>query len=276
MRCPKQLKSNIGKMKRLWPLLLICLVACAVLFFSLKSIISDTIHIGQEPDSAVPEATQSLPPAAESYSPAPGATASPFPETTATPLASPSAEPATPAPPAATAEPAPAPAENAPAEAAAPAAVAETHIDNQTYEYSGNYESVEAGSNNIAAICSSIMSQINQQRAAYGLSALNYDSNLYPSAVTRAEETAVSFSHYRPNGSDCFSVFPAGYTYMGENLASADNIISDEDFASGCVQWWMASSGHRDNILNPSFTNTAVAVYISGNSMYAVQLFGTP
>lgn len=143
--------------------------------------------------------------------------------------------------------------------------------------YTDNTVIAGTSSNNYAAIQARIIQLTNEQRAANGLPALTPDSRLQTVADTRANEQAVSFSHTRPDGSDWSTAFPSGIFYfLGENLASCDTILTDESFASSCVKWWMESDDHRANILNSLYTSIAVGVCISGNNMYAVQVFGTP
>ena len=205
-----------------------------------------------------------------------GAAESPAPAAAVSPSASPSASPAASPSPSPSPTPAPSPSPTAaPEPTAAPVPAGNsTVIDNTVHEYSGNYEAAAPGSSDTGAISSQIINLVNGERNANGLAGLYYDGNLAAAAQTRANEIASYFSHTRPDGTDCFTAFPGGYMLMGENLASADSVISDSDFASGCVQWWMASAGHRENILNGGYTCTAVAVVISNGSMYAVQLFG--
>ena len=143
--------------------------------------------------------------------------------------------------------------------------------------YTDNTVIAGTGTSNFYAIQSRIIQLTNEQRAANGLPALTPNSRLQAVADTRAAEQAISFSHTRPDGSDWSTAFPSGIFYfLGENLASCDTILTDESFASSCVKWWMESNDHRANILNSLYTSIAVGVCISGNNMYAVQVFGTP
>ena len=65
------------------------------------------------------------------------------------------------------------------------------------------------------------------------------------------------------------------YLLIGENLALG---IFDGD--KGIVSAWMASPGHKANILNPKYTELGVAVkngiYNGVNTTIAVQIFGLP
>ncbi len=101
---------------------------------------------------------------------------------------------------------------------------------------------------------------VNAQRAAAGLTALVWDSNLESTASVRAQEAFVSFSHTRPNGRPWYTVNSA--IMGGENLAFGFN---DSDSA---VNAWMNSPTHRENILYPTFTKIAISVYVADNGTY--------
>ena len=90
-------------------------------------------------------------------------------------------------------------------------------------------------------------------------------------AETRAQEQKTLFSHTRPDGTKCFTVFaqyeiPANY--RGENLASG-NICP----TSMVMNMWIASEGHYANIINDRFTRIGVGYFESGNYGYWAQLF---
>ena len=50
-----------------------------------------------------------------------------------------------------------------------------------------------------------VLSIVNKKRAENGLSALTMDSSLLETAMIRAGEQEVLFSHTRPDGAGCFS-----------------------------------------------------------------------
>ncbi|PIR89422.1 MAG: hypothetical protein COU07_00790 [Candidatus Harrisonbacteria bacterium CG10_big_fil_rev_8_21_14_0_10_40_38] len=86
------------------------------------------------------------------------------------------------------------------------------------------------------------------------------------------------FEHVGPDGRDVSDwTHDAGYEYIsiGENLALG-NFEGDKDL----VDAWLASPGHRENILNSGFTEIGVAVkegfYESKKTWLAVQVFGRP
>ena len=110
-----------------------------------------------------------------------------------------------------------------------------------------------------------------------GLSPLVYDSGLEKVAMQRAIEIAVSYSHTRPNGGDCFTAYPlAGkdYTYMGENIATG--YISAASVFAGWQESdeYYEGQGHRRNMLSDKY-NCVGCAYVEFNGYrYWVQEFG--
>ncbi len=115
---------------------------------------------------------------------------------------------------------------------------------------------------------------VNEERAKEGLKPLEFGYHFYECAVVRANECLTSFSHTRPDGSSCFTVFDqfnvSGFYTAGENIAY--NYTS----AANVMKGWMNSPGHRSNILHPDFTHIAIAMvetYEGSGHYSAVQLF---
>ena len=103
---------------------------------------------------------------------------------------------------------------------------------------------------------------VNKERQAAGLKPLRFNETLYKAAVIRAEEITIKFSHTRPNGDSAFTVAPG--------LMNGENISYGYSSPTSAVQGFMNSPGHRQNILNPSYS---IGSYING-VWYWVQLFG--
>ena len=127
----------------------------------------------------------------------------------------------------------------------------------------------------VAAFKSQILALVNVEREKVGVPPLVEMDALAVLADTRAQESAVSFSHYRPNGTRCFTIFKENalsYWVAGENLAFGFN--SPEDF----VQAWMNSPLHRQNLLDPDFTFIGIGYYenSANGKLYCSQLFYTP
>lgn len=116
-----------------------------------------------------------------------------------------------------------------------------------------------------------VVSLVNKERKKQGLSAIKSDAKLQEAANIRAKELKNTFSHTRPNGTDCFTILEEkGIVYMtaGENIAmgqaDANEVMAD----------WMASSGHRANILNGNFGKIGVGYAKDSRGVkYWVQIF---
>lgn len=111
---------------------------------------------------------------------------------------------------------------------------------------------------------------VNVERANAGLAPLAKNGTACQAADIRASEIGVSFSHTRPDGRDCFTVFEEfgiGFTACGENIAMG------QPSPEAVVEGWMNSPGHRANILNENFQEIGVGVKNVNGRMHWVQLF---
>ena len=106
---------------------------------------------------------------------------------------------------------------------------------------------------------------VNQIRADNGLGTLTWDSGLVEPAKIRAAEASITWSHTRPDGSAWYTV---SGNIQGENLAKG------YDSAQDAVNAWMASQGHKENILRGSFTRSAIAFFNTDNGWFWCQAFG--
>jgi uncharacterized protein YkwD len=108
----------------------------------------------------------------------------------------------------------------------------------------------------LAAIEANLISYTNQERARYGLPALEVDKELMSSAREHAE-------------------------WMTRNRAMvhtrrpvAENIAMGQPHSSDAVRAWMNSSGHRANILNSGHRRIGVAAFRTDNgTIYWCQQF---
>ena len=99
-----------------------------------------------------------------------------------------------------------------------------------------------------------LLADTNAQRAANGLGGLSLNDKLDAAAQAKADDMAARnyWSHYTPEGNPPWVfVSSQGYSYqkLGENLAAG---FSDEQSA---INGWMASPPHRENLLDPAFSN---------------------
>jgi uncharacterized protein YkwD len=122
-----------------------------------------------------------------------------------------------------------------------------------------------------------ILRLVNVERVRAGLSLLEHDQTLEDQAVQYACEMIHYdfFAHENPvTGSelaDRAEDFSYEYVIIGENLAagqsSPQQVMND----------WMASEGHRSNILSSEFTELGIGVRTGGRfGTYWVQEFGRP
>jgi uncharacterized protein YkwD len=116
-----------------------------------------------------------------------------------------------------------------------------------------------------------VLRLVNIERAKVGATPLKQASPaLQQAAHLRAWEMGVLYDHMRPNGTKwhtVFSEFSINYgAQAGENIINAGNNYYDE---AEFVNNWMRSNGHRENILNPIYTQLAVG----HNGQYCVQIF---
>lgn len=99
---------------------------------------------------------------------------------------------------------------------------------------------------------------INDYRQQHGLAVLSVDDTITAAAKIRAAETAVSYSHTRPNGTPWYSV--NGNIY-GECLAEKHQT------AEAAVNAWVNSSTHKELLLG-DFAKINVQVYVSGDGTW--------
>lgn len=120
----------------------------------------------------------------------------------------------------------------------------------------------------------------NLYRQKANLNPLKENTALNEAATKKAKDilTRQYFQHTSPTGEDAgYLAEESGYKYLliGENLALG-NFENDEDL----VKSWMASPGHRKNILNSSYQDIGIGVekgtFKDQQVWVAVQIFGTP
>ncbi len=105
------------------------------------------------------------------------------------------------------------------------------------------------------------------------LSKLKYDYKLEEIAMRRAAEISVSFSHTRPNGKSCFSLYPDGYYAMGENIAAGSS-----SYTSTFKMWQETNEsynfqGHRRNMLGSQYTSIGIACFeVKGRKYWVMEL----
>ncbi|RWZ58794.1 hypothetical protein EQV77_07485 [Halobacillus fulvus] len=121
-----------------------------------------------------------------------------------------------------------------------------------------------------------VVTLVNEERTAEGLDPLEMHQRLSELAEVKSQDMADEnyFSHTSPTyGSpfDMMDQFDFEYRAAGENIAAGQRTPEE------VVEGWMNSEGHRENILNDTFTHIGVG-YVEGGSYrtYWTQLFMTP
>jgi len=147
----------------------------------------------------------------------------------------------------------------------------------------------------INAIVQLIQRGINHERAAHNLSQLTFDTNLAGIAQARSNDMIRReyFSHEDPQRGtiafqDLIRQRNFKFLFAGENIAEIKNQGSlvpsgltvysrygANDIANQFVDGWINSAEHRENILNPHFTRTGIALGVSvdGTRIVATQIF---
>jgi uncharacterized protein YkwD len=122
-------------------------------------------------------------------------------------------------------------------------------------------------SQNVEAIRTATRCLVNRERAAHGESLLRGNAHLERAAQAHTESMAFGdyFDHIGPGGQTPLARMRAsGYIYssrlgyeVGENIAWGTLWLATP---KAIVAAWMASPGHRANILDPHFRETAIGV----------------
>lgn len=125
-----------------------------------------------------------------------------------------------------------------------------------------------------------VLKWTNYYRAQNGVAPLTRNAKLDSAAMVKTNDMFARqyFEHRSPSGKDGADLITeTGYDYLlvGENLAEGD--FSD---AKDLVDAWMASPGHRANILKSDFKEIGIAVlegnYQGRKAWMSVQEFGRP
>ena len=111
-----------------------------------------------------------------------------------------------------------------------------------------------------------VLRLVNEERAKKGLPPLTYCYEAQKAADKRAEEIIISFSHTRPDGRMCNTVFDD----LGvDRFMCGENIAYGYATPEAVMNGWMNSDGHRANILSQNATGLAVGM----KNNYWVQIF---
>jgi hypothetical protein len=123
-----------------------------------------------------------------------------------------------------------------------------------------------------------LLVQTNQKRAEQGLPPLTLSPELSDAAAKKAQDMFAKnyWAHNSPDGTTPWVFIKAAgydYLYAGENLARGFTNSAD------IINAWMASKGHRENILSSNYQDVGFAVehgILTGDdTILVVQMFGS-
>ena len=123
-----------------------------------------------------------------------------------------------------------------------------------------------------------VVNLINQERANAGVAPLTVHSSLTSAARSHSQDMICNgfFDHNSPTTGSAFDrILAHGYSYSW----AGENIIAGYLTPAYSVAWWMNSQAHKDNILNPNFTNIGIGYAYSDESHYGTYVtanFGSP
>ncbi|MBC2580876.1 SafA/ExsA family spore coat assembly protein [Clostridium sp. DJ247] len=121
--------------------------------------------------------------------------------------------------------------------------------------------------NDVKALENQVITLVNAQRAKAGLQPLKANWELSRVARYKSQDMANKgyFSHTSPTYGSPFKMmesFGIRFTAAGENIAMGQRTPQE------VMNSWMNSSGHRANILNPSYNQIGVGLAKSSNGTY--------
>lgn len=147
---------------------------------------------------------------------------------------------------------------------------ANPQIKNFDLIYPGQIINIPSKDSTVTNYEQEVIRLVNEIRVKNGLKALSYDWELSRVARYKSQDMKDNnyFAHNSPTYGTPFQMiknFGISYRSAGENIAKGYKT------PQAVVNAWMNSSGHRDNILNASYTRIGVGYVASGN--YWTQMF---
>ncbi len=118
--------------------------------------------------------------------------------------------------------------------------------------------------------------EVNRMREGYGLEPLKFDNGLLPLARGYSKWMAEDkfFAHKDPEGHTVekrANEYGIKWRIIGENLASSNNYMNP---VAASLHGWMESPGHRKNILDSAFRQSAIGAWIAPDgTVYFTQIF---
>lgn len=129
-----------------------------------------------------------------------------------------------------------------------------------------------------------VLVEAERERLNNGAKPLILDPELMRAAQIHSDDMAMknSFDVGNPKGNVAVNALltdPKFRGFVGENSAAQYFTpgvpIDPQVFASGFLKIWQDSPDHRMNLAFPGFDRTGIGLAISGNTIYAAELFAT-
>ncbi|MBD3107543.1 serine protease [Bacillus sp. AGMB 02131] len=137
-------------------------------------------------------------------------------------------------------------------------------------EIQGPSTGEENTSTEVSAFEREVLELTNVERTKAGLSPLTLDTELSKVARIKSQDMKDQnyFSHTSPTYGSPFDMMTTfGISYK----SAAENIAQGQTTPAAVVEAWMNSQGHRENILNASYTHIGIGHVSDGN--YWTQMF---
>ncbi len=109
-----------------------------------------------------------------------------------------------------------------------------------------------------------VLDLVNEERRRLGLNELTMDEELLAAAMERAAETAINYSHERPNGDGCFTI---------NSKMGGENITYGQVTARGAYTSWKNSPGHYQNMTLKDWKSVGIGCFKNNETYYWVQVF---
>jgi uncharacterized protein YkwD len=129
-----------------------------------------------------------------------------------------------------------------------------------------------------------VLVEAERERLNNGAKPLILDPELMRAAQIHADDMAMkqSFDVDNPDGNAAVNALlmnPKFRGFVGENSAAQyftpGKPIDAQSFARGFLNIWENSPDHRSNLVFPGFDRTGIGITVSGNKVYAAELFAT-
>lgn len=127
-----------------------------------------------------------------------------------------------------------------------------------------------------------LLERINMVRLENGLSPLTYAGDRVREVARAYSEQMLEgkfFAHRDDRGltaGDRLTTAGVDWRAVGENLLEDEGAPSMDAVMDEAVDAWLGSPGHRANILNAAYTETAIGLASDGGRTYLTQLFVAP